>query len=106
MAKKTKQSLMGTSFYGTEIQATPSELIQLFPESFKEHNNGIEKTKFEFELETNDEKVFSIKDWKEEHPLKMTEIIDWHIGGFDYETTEKAAIEVSELLTELRAHKN
>ncbi len=105
MATKTKQSIDGTSFHGTEIQATPNELKELFPESWEGQNDGRDRTNFNFVLETKDWEVFSIYDWKEYRSLEMTETIDWHIGGHNRKITKKAAIEVNALLKKLRAKK-
>lgn len=102
MATITNKSAGGTSFHGSKIKATPAELKKLFSKSFTGNNNGRDKTNFDFVLETEDGNVFTIYDWKEYRRLKMTESIDWHIGGFDLKTTEKAASEVNILLTQLR----
>lgn len=98
MAKFTKQSANGTSFHGVVFSATPQKLIDLFPNSFYNQNDGEDKSNFDFTLETEDGNVFTIYDWKEYRPLKMNEIIQWHIGGFDEQTCLQAKAEVLELL--------
>ena len=50
MAKHTKQSASGTSFHGVKFKATPQQLINLFPNSYDEQNDGRDKTNFDFTL--------------------------------------------------------
>jgi len=98
MAKYTKQSASGTSFHGVVFSATPQQLVDLFPESFNEQNDGSDKVNFDFTLETQNGDVFTIYDWKEYRSLKMNELIQWHIGGYDEETCLQGKAEVLELL--------
>jgi hypothetical protein len=98
MAKHTNQSGGGTSFHGVEFSATPQKLIDLFPNSFYNQNDGEDKSNFDFTLETESGDVFTIYDWKYYRPLKMNEIIQWHIGGRNQETCLQAKAEVLELL--------
>jgi hypothetical protein len=98
MAKYTKQSASGTSFHGVELEATPQQLVDLFPESFNEQNDGSDKVNFDFTLETESGDVFTIYDWKEYRPLKMNELIHWHIGGYDEQTCLQGKAEVLDLL--------
>lgn len=81
MAKETKLSIAGTSFHGITITTTPQKLIDLFPNTYYEGNSGQNKTNFDFTLENEEGKVFTIYDWKEYRPLEMDEMIIWHIGG-------------------------
>ena len=78
MAKFTKQSSGGTSFHGTTFNATPKQLIELFPNSFEV--NG-DKTNYDFTLETDSGKVFTIYDWKYYRELEMDEMVTWHVGA-------------------------
>ena len=98
MAKHTNQSGGGTSFHGVVFSATPQQLVDLFPDSYNEQNDGEDKTNFDFTLETENGDVFTIYDWKEYRPLKMNENIEWHIGGRNKETCLQGKAEVLELL--------
>jgi hypothetical protein len=98
MAKFTNKTSSGTSFYGIEFSATPQQLVDLFPDSYNEQNDGEDKTNFDFTLETENGDVFTIYDWKEYRPLEMNEIIEWHIGGKNEQTCLQGKAEVLELL--------
>ena len=98
MAKHTKQSSSGTSFHSVEFSATPQQLVDLFPDSFRSHNDGEDKTNFDFTLETESGDVFTIYDWKEYRPLEMDEVVEWHIGGFNEQSCKQGKQEVLELL--------
>lgn len=98
MAKFTDKSASGTSFHFVELEATPQQLIDLFPNSYYNRNDGSDKVNIEFTLETESGDVFTIYDWKEYRPLEMNEIIQWHIGGFNQQTCLQGKTEVLELL--------
>ncbi len=102
MAKKTYKSVNGTSFFGTTIRASVDELTNAFGEPSMEYNTGEDKVNFEWEMETEDEEVFTIYDWKEYRRISKDEIIEWHIGGHSVEVTEKAAEEIEESLSNLQ----
>ena len=95
MPKHTKQSAGGTSFHGVTFKATPQQLINLFPNSYEE--NG-DKTNYDFTLETESGKVFTIYDWKEYRVLKMNEMVEWHVGAKDEITSIEGRDEVLAML--------
>jgi hypothetical protein len=90
MIKETIKDANGTSFHGTTITTTPRKLVELFPRSYSEQNNGEDKCNFDFVLENSDEDVFTIYDWKEYRPIGMDEQIEFHIGGNSKSITEKS----------------
>ena len=98
MAKHTKQSASGKSFHGVKFKATPQQLINLFPNSYDEQNDGRDKTNFDFTLETESGKVFTIYDWKEYRPLRMDEVVEWHVGAHDEVTSIEGRDEVVKLI--------
>jgi hypothetical protein len=98
MAKFTEKSSSCTSFFGVTFQATPQQLIDLFPNSYYCQNDGIDKTNFDFTLETENGDVFTIYDWKYYMPLAMNSMIEWHIGGFNQQSCVQGKKEVLELL--------
>jgi hypothetical protein len=76
----------GTSFHGHMFYATPQRLIEAFGPAEYVCNGGEDKVNFEWILklsdpETEDERIFTIYDWKEYRRLSMDEEIEWHIGA-------------------------
>lgn len=98
MAKHTRKSAGGTSFYGITLKATPQQLIDLFPNSYDEQNDGRDKTNFDFTLETESGKVFTIYDWKEYRQLRMNEVVEWHVGASNEATSIEGRDEVVAML--------
>lgn len=98
MAKATIKSSDYTSFHGAILKATPQQLIDLFPNSYYEENEGRDKVNFSFTLETESGKVFTIYDWKYYRPLEMNETIIWNLGAHDELTSFEGRDEVIELL--------
>jgi hypothetical protein len=98
MAKATNRISDGTSFHGTTLKATPQQLIDLFPDSYYEENDGRDKVNFDFTLETEDGDVFTIYDWKYYEPLDMNEEIIWNLGANSLRVSEQGKEEVLALL--------
>lgn len=100
MAKLSFKSGTGTSFYDTVITCSYNQLVQAIGEPQYSDNTGEDKTNFDWKCELNDGRVFTIYDWKEYRPLKLDEIIEWHIGGDNHIVTEQALIELTALLAQ------
>lgn len=100
MAKLSFKSGTGTSFYDTVITCSYNQLVQAIGEPQYSDNTGEDKTNFDWKCELNDGRVFTIYDWKEYRPLKLDEIIEWHIGGNNHIVTEQALIELTALLAQ------
>jgi hypothetical protein len=98
MVKHTRKSSGGTSFHGTTIKTTVGRLKELFPNSYYEQNDGSDKCNYDFTLETSDGDVFTIYDWKIYNPIKDDELVNFHIGGFNLDTTIKAKNELLKML--------
>lgn len=98
MVQETIKSASGTSFHGTTITTSVRRLIELFPNSYYDQNNGEDKTNFDFTLETSTGEVFTIYDWKEYRPIGMDEQIQFHIGGYNGNVTEQAKQELLKML--------
>jgi hypothetical protein len=96
--KPTTKSASGTSFHGTTIEATPNELSNLLNEPYSSYNNGMDKTNFDWVIETETGDVVTIYDWKYYHPLDMDTTYEWHIGGHSKTGTEIAKNELKQLL--------
>jgi len=98
MAKLSKHSAHGTSFYNTTITTTVNELIRVLGKPQCEFNTGEDKTNFDFVCETDNGDVFTIYDWKYYRPLDLDETIEFHIGGKASHVTQQARIELLILL--------
>jgi len=92
--KNTTQSLNGTSFHGTVIEATVEELKQILGEPEYDSNDGQDKVNFEWVMETDSGDVFTVYDYKEYRRIREYEVIEWHIGGRNKDVTEKAKREI------------
>lgn len=98
--KKTEnyQAINGTSFHGDIVTATVNELTLLFGEPSYECNDGEDKCNFEWDMEDEEGRPFTIYDWKQYRPIGRNELVDWHIGGHSVSVTSAAA----EIIANLR----
>lgn len=95
--KSSKES-SGTSYHGVNICETYNELVAILGTPQYECNDGSDKCNFDWTCELPDGRVFTIYDWKEYRRIRPDEVIEWHIGGFDFETTDDAADYLRNLL--------
>ena len=82
----------GSSFFETTIRTTPNALIALAKRvgaDYHEHNDGMDKTNFDFTFESK-HGVFTVYDWKKYRSLELDKHIDFHIGGFSKAVTEQS----------------
>jgi hypothetical protein len=98
MANKTDKKTSGTSFYDVTFDASVKQIIKIFGEPSYKDNCGNDKVNFEWDMETIDGDVFTIYDWKEYRKLKLTEIVEWHIGANSRSVSMQALDEILELL--------
>ena len=99
--KKTNKTPFATSFHGTTFKASPSDLRKILDVPRYDGNDGEDKTNFDWVLETNSGKVFTVYDWKEYRVLEEDEIVEWHIGGKSVSETEEALREIEEALSKI-----
>jgi hypothetical protein len=92
--RKTTKSPSGTSFHDTTVRTTIHTLLKLLGQPTIVDNTGLDKTNYEWEMETSDGDVFTVYDWKEYKILHEHEIIDFHIGGNSRAITEQAKNEI------------
>jgi hypothetical protein len=97
--KSTLKSLSGTSFHMSTVKATLNELKQVLGEVHFT-NDFEDKVQNEWLMELEDGSVFSVYDWKEYRSYDDNEVIEWHLGGFDKTTTERAKHQIINLLNE------
>lgn len=96
--KSTTKSASGTSFHNTIFEATPSQLLEILGEPESMNNDGMDKTNFDWTLETETGDVFTVYDWKYYTPLNMDTVYEWHIGGKNKFITEMALDEIKQIL--------
>ena len=92
--KKTNKSTGGTSFHDTTMDTTIHTLLKILGQPTIVDNTGMDKTNYEWEMETSDGDVFTVYDWKEYRILNEHELIEWHIGGMNKAITEQAKNEI------------
>lgn len=97
--KKTKLSAGGTSYHGVNITTTVQQLIDILGEPSSEHNDGEDKTNFDWNCITSNEHIVTIYDWKEYRPISKDEVIEFHIGGFSLSHTLDAQKELLEMIS-------
>ena len=100
--KQTTKSANGTSFHGDTFRASVADLRKICGKPAFECNDGSDKTNFDWTMETDGGKVFTIYDWKKYRSLQEHEIIEWHIGGHDDMVTDQALSEIAGALNNLQ----
>ena len=99
MKQATKTDM--TSFHGETFRASVMDLEKILGIPTYAMNDGRGKVNFEWEMETEQGKVFTVYDWKEGRAIDETELIEWHIGSDCPETSEDAVNEIAEALNGL-----
>ena len=92
--KQTLKSPVGTSFHDTVINTTVNKLIKAIGKPYMHKNLGDDKINFEWRMELEDGTIFTVYDYKEYRKLDLDELIEFHIGGFNATSTERALIEI------------
>jgi len=87
--KTTTKTTDGTSFHGSTITTTTSQITSILgPPSFIGHSIE-DKVNLVWDCETDKGEIFTIYDWKEYKTIKPNDTITFHIGGFKSSVTEK-----------------
>lgn len=100
--RKTNKSTGGTSFHDTTVGTTIHTLLKLLGQPTIVDNTGMDKTNYEWEMETSNGDVFTVYDWKEYKILHEHEIIEFHIGGMSKSITEQAKNEIYDAMANLK----
>ena len=100
--KKTNKSTNDTSFFDTTLDTTIHTLLKILGQPTIVDNTGMDKTNYEWNMETSDGDVFTVYDWKEYRILNEHEVIEFHIGGHSRIVTEQAREEIYDALTKLK----
>ena len=98
MAKKTYQSTDGTSFHGVTIRASVDQLTKAFGDPTIVYNTGEDKVNYEWDMETDEGKVFCIYGWKYYRPLRSDESVEWNIGAMSKSVSYDAERELRKAL--------
>jgi len=96
--KKTNQSANMTSFHDHVVTATVNQLLSICGEPEYVNDDISDKVQYDWVMETEDGKVFTIYDWKEYRHFSKDEKIEWHIGAHDSYTALTAYLELKKEL--------
>lgn len=97
MLRKSESKAIGTSFHGMTITGSINQLSEVIGESSR-LNSGDGKVVYQWIMETDENEVITIYDWKMFREVGLDEEIEWHIGGHTKKSTEKAREEIIKLL--------
>jgi len=98
--RQTNQSSNNTSFHGHTVLATMDQLVKVCGEP-QYDGSGDDKVQYEWDMETEDGRVFTIYDWKEYRYFRNDEVIKWHIGAHDGYTAACGQSELEEAIAGL-----
>lgn len=98
--RNTTHSANGTSFHDHTVSATLEQLIQVCGQPHA-WGSADEKSQYDWYMETEDGKVFTIYDWKEYREIDEDEVIQWHIGAHDSYTAACGQRELEKALSQL-----
>ena len=98
--RQTVQSSNMTSFHGHTVRATVEQISQICGSPLYVGSPD-EKVQYDWVMETEDGKVFTIYDWKEYREIHEDEVIEWHIGAHDGYTAACGQSELEEAIAGL-----
>jgi hypothetical protein len=90
----TTKNPKGTSYHGSTIKATVSELRDVIGVPVRSSNDGRDKFNFIWDCQNSTGDVFTVYSWKEYRPIDEDEEIIFHIGGHSKSSTERARVEM------------
>jgi hypothetical protein len=83
----------GTSFHGTTVKTTLRKLLGVLSNNYF----STSKTTHDWVCKTSEGEIFTVYNWKTGLP-SMEQVVEWHIGGFNKESTERAKVELEKSL--------
>lgn len=98
--RNTDQSANGTSFHGHTVSAT-LEQLKLAMGGPHAWGSADEKSQYDWYMETEDGRIFTVYDWKEYREIDEDEVIQWHIGAHDSYTAACGQRELEIALSQL-----
>lgn len=93
-------TIVGTSFWGYYIYCSVNTLKKIFGEPYYHEPSIYKKTQNEWRLVYKNI-VFAIYDYKVDDLYNDDEIIEWHIGTYDENSSEKVTEVINEILDKL-----
>jgi len=99
--KKAKHIGVITSFHQVTLLASLEELKAVLGEPEYHTQDTDEKVQYNWNLETEDGRPFTIYDWKEYRKFDDTEVIEWHVGGKDSASCFEGKREFVDAITKL-----
>lgn len=97
MLRKSESKAIGTSFHGITIRGSVNQLSEVIGE-YSKLNSGDGKVVYQWILETEENEVVTIYDWKMYREVGMDEEIEWNVGGHSKKSTEKTREKILKLL--------
>lgn len=85
--KLTNKTTNGTSYFGINVNTTMRKLIEVLG---KANGESCAKVDYCWDCELSTGEVFTIYDWKSFRKIRMDDVVDFHVGGFNKEDTIKA----------------
>lgn len=83
----------GTCFFGTTVLASLNQILKVLGDEHFSTN----KTTHDWACKMDSGEIVTVYNWKTGRP-KPDQKIDWHIGGFNKESTEMAKMELENSL--------
>lgn len=90
-----------TSFHNVTVNCSLEELKAVLGEPTYHTEDTTEKVQWDWNLITEDGRVFTIYDWKEYRHISDTEIIEWHIGARDFASSMEGKREIEAAIKQL-----
>lgn len=94
----SEKNVSGTSFHGDTIYSSVKELTKILGKPIHENKSTVEKVNFEWVLETSNGHPVTLYSWKVYRKIKKSEVLCFHIGGFEKTSTSIAKGELEFLL--------
>ena len=99
--KKAKHIGVITSFHGVTVECSLEELKAILGEPTYHTSDIKEKVQWDWNMETEDGRYFTVYDWKEYRHISETEILTWHIGGSDFSSSTEGKREIQAAISKL-----
>lgn len=93
IAKDNNFDSSGTSFFGTTLLSSANQIQSIMGYSLW----SCPKSNFNWHGLTSKEEVFTVYDWKEGE-ISKDEMVHFHIGGVNKDSTERAKLEIMRLM--------
>jgi len=96
--RHTSSRASGTSFFGEYIKTSLKVMRSILGDESSNHFSGDGKVQYEWIRETDNGDVVTFYDYKHYRKIMENEVISWHIGGYNKQSTIDARLELEELM--------